>query len=250
VFDRRVIVVALSWLAISFGAFQNPVLMVFAWPMTGIFLLWALLGSTADLRAAMPLREPLVISRRLTLTLRGFLAVLAGSAVVGTVTSVIPSMAFRDESGATLYTYGLSIIIGPLLWMTVFATAVRALRHPAPRRLAISAIVTLIAWPLLLGIRAAREPWLDLDNQFLVLAPHVLSAYVAAAVVASGAAIALAFKTARLARGPVVVAPPRATILAAPPRVTSTSPAFRVPQRSSQPAQDPSRSGGPSDVAS
>ncbi len=213
--------VALSWLALSVAAFQTPLLMLFGWPATGLFLLWALLGSTADLRSALPLREPLVLSRRLTLTLRGFLAALAGCAVVGTVTSIIPSMAFRSESG-TVYTYGLSIIIAPLLWMTVFATSIRALRQPAPRRLAIAAIATLVAWPFLLGIRAAREPWIDLDNQFLVLAPQVLQTYVAAAVIASGVAIALAFATARLASGPVV-APPRATLRAARDRSAASA---------------------------
>jgi len=212
VFDRRVIVVALSWLALSVAAFANPLLMLFGWPLTGLMLMWALLGSTADLRAALPLREPLVISQRLTLTLRAFLAALAGCALVGTVTSIAPSMAYRSEDGTTVYTYGLSILVAPILWLTVFATSIRALRQPAPRRLAIAAIATLIAWPLLLGIRAAREPWIDLDNQFLVLAPHVIQAYVAAAVVASGVAIALAFATARLANRPVVVAPPRATL--------------------------------------
>jgi hypothetical protein len=212
VIDRRIIVVALSWLAISVAAFENPLLMLFGWPVTGLLLLWALIGSTADLRAALPLRESLVLGRGRTLALRGLLAGLAGCALVGTITSVIPSMAFRVEAGAPLHAYPLSILVVPILWMTVFAMAVRALRRPSPRHLAIAGIAMLGAWPLLLGVRAARQPWLDLDQQFVVLAPHVLQAYVAAAVLASGLAIALAFSTARLANGPLVVAPPRATI--------------------------------------
>jgi hypothetical protein len=213
VIDRRVIVVALSWLAISVAAFQNPVLMLFGWPMTGLLLLWALLGNTNDLRAAMPLHEPLVLSPHLALILRMLLSAIVCCALVGVATSIVPSMAYRSQSGDILYKYGLSIIIAPLLWMTLLATSIRALRIPAPRRLAIVAIATLIAWPLLLGIRAAREPWLDLDDQFLVLSPNILHAYVAAAVLASGIAIALAFITARLASKPLVVVPPRAALL-------------------------------------
>jgi hypothetical protein len=213
VHDRRIIVVALSWLAISVAAFQNPLLMLFGWPVTGLLLLWALLGSATDLRAAMPLREPLVLGPRLAMTVRALLAVLVACAVVGVASSVIPSMSFRSSTGI-VYKYGLSIIVAPIFWLVVLATAVRALRLPAPRRLGIVAITTLIAWPLLLGVHAARQPWLDLDDQYEVLAPNVITAYVAAAVVASAVAIAIGFLTARIARGPVVVVPPRAALRA------------------------------------
>jgi hypothetical protein len=212
VLARRVIVVTLSWLAISIAAFKNPFLMLFVWPMTGIMLMWALLGSSSDLRAAMPLREPLAIAPRRALALRILLGAIVCCAAVGVATSVVPSLEYRSSTGV-VYRYGLSIIVAPILWMTVLATAARALRIRSPRRLAIVAITALIAWPLLLGITAVNQPWFDIDNQYSVLSPHVIHAYVAAAVLTSGAAIALAFLTARIASGPVVVAPPRATLL-------------------------------------
>jgi hypothetical protein len=210
--DRRVIVVALCWLAISIAAFRSPVLMLFGWPMTGLMLLWALLGGGDNLHAAMPLREPLVLRPRLAMILRALLAMIVGSAVLGLAASIKPSMELHTANGL-VYRFGLSIIFAPLLWMIVLATAVRALRIPSPRRLALAAITTLIAWPFLLGIRAANEPWLDFDHRVRVLAPHVIQTYVAAAVAVSGAAIALAFITARVVAGSVVVVPPRAALL-------------------------------------
>jgi hypothetical protein len=212
VLDRRVIVVTLSWLAISIAAFQAPQLVLFAWPMTGLFLLWALLGSTANLRSAMPLREPLVVAPHRALALRLLLGALICCAIGGVVTSVVPSLQYRSPSGV-VYTYGMSIIVAPILWMTILATAVRALRIRSPRRLAIVAITALIAWPLLLGISAVSQPWFDIDDNYRVLSPNVISAYVVAAVLTGGAALALAFLTARIARSPIVVVPPRAALL-------------------------------------
>jgi hypothetical protein len=64
-----------------------------------------------------------------------------------------------------------------------------------------------------LVIRVIREPWIDLDDQFLLLMPRVVQLFVVTAFVASGLAIALTFIAARAAAEPTTQLPPNVSVV-------------------------------------
>ena len=132
-------------------------------------------------------------------------------AIAGAVASIEPSMAFRSKSGVIQYTYGLSVVIAPALWALIAIAATRALRSPTPRRLVVVAIVMMAAMPLLLGIRMAREPWFDIDDQFVLLSPRAIHTYLACVAVATGIAIYLATMAHRIGVTPPAI--PRAAAI-------------------------------------
>jgi hypothetical protein len=208
----RLVIVSLSWVALAVAALVSPVLVMLSWPVSIVLLLWASLGSTADLLAAFALREPIAMPPRYARALTVLLVALAACGIAGTVASLVPSMAWRSKSGDIVREYGISTVVAPALWTAILVTAMRALALRSPRRFATVAVFTIVAWPMFLGIGAVSEPWFDIDNQFMRLAPHVLDLYVASAIAASGIAIAVALITARLAAGPVITAPPLATV--------------------------------------
>ena len=209
---RRIFVIV-CWLGITATAFFDPLLLFLAWPVTGLAFLVTLLEGAAELRAAFAFKEQLSYTRLHTQLLRTALVLLVGCSIVGAITSVVPSMAFRSEDGDILYEYGLSGLVAPTLWAAILVASISAIMVPSPRRLALASGAGLVGWPLFLAIRALREPFLDLDNQFLLLAPWIVQLYVVAAVVASGLAIALAFGAARIAAAPVMQMPPKASMV-------------------------------------
>ena len=123
-------------------------------------------------------------------------------------------MAFRSKSGSILYEYGLSIAIAPLLWSAILIVALRALRLPSPRRLAIVAATTMGAWPLLLAIRALRVPVFDIDDQFVMLSPWAIYVYAVCVAASTGSAIFLATVAKRIGIGAALPAlPPQASAI-------------------------------------
>jgi hypothetical protein len=140
---------------------------------------------------------------------------LAGTivcAVAGAVAAIEPSMAFRSKSGVIKYTYGLSLVIAPALWAVMAAiAAAHALRSPTPRRLIVAAVSTIVAMPLLLGIRVARLPWFDIDSQFVLLSPWAIHTYLGCVAVAMGIAIYLATMARRIGVPPSAI--PRAAAI-------------------------------------
>jgi len=133
-------------------------------------------------------------------------AVIVAS-VVGTICSVVPSMAFRSKSGSILYEYGLSVLIAPALFGAIVIVAARALR-PSRKRLLVAAITILGASPFLFGIKLAREPWFDIDDQIVTLAPWAVHGFVISAVVLLAAGFAVLVHALRQPpdRGPELVA--------------------------------------------
>lgn len=112
------------------------------------------------------------------------------ASVVGTISAVVPSMAWSSKRGVIMWEYGLSRLIAPALFAAIVIVAARALR-PSRRRLHWAAGTILGASPLLFGIRIAHLPWFDIDSQFVVLAPWALRTFVACVLVLLGAGIAL-----------------------------------------------------------
>jgi hypothetical protein len=67
-----------------------------------------------------------------------------------------------------------------------------ALRSPTPRRLTVVAVATFLAMPFLFAIDVLREPWFDIDHQFVLLLPWAIQLYLECMIVATGIAIYLA----------------------------------------------------------
>jgi hypothetical protein len=208
---RRVLV-TMCWLGFTMMVYGVPLLRSLAGPVILGFPV-IFLGSAAELRTAFAFKEQPSRPRLLIQILRAVLVLLAGCSVAGAITSVVPSMAYCSESGDILYEYGLSGLVAPTLWGVILSTSISAIMVSSPRRLALAAGAGLVSWPLFLAIRVLREPCLDFDSRFLVLAPWILQLFTVAAFVASGLAIALAFGAARLAAEPVMQMPPKAFVV-------------------------------------
>lgn len=202
---RRGVVIALgTWAVLSALALEAPPLFVLAFPLVLVAVL-CLTPSAAELQEGM----------RRTRALRaqtGLLVVLIASAVVGSVASTLPGMAWHSKRGDVVHEYALSVVVAPALWAAVFIAGMRALIVPSPRRRAIAALAVFVTGPVLIAVRALREPWFDIDDQWVRLAPVHL--YDACVVVASGIAV-LVTLTMRRSLREVPEAPPRATALGA-----------------------------------
>jgi hypothetical protein len=206
--------VALCWAVLSVVGVVSPLFLLFAWPVTGAACVFVVFATVRGLRSVAHQREPvrfsLPVGRWLWVALFGMIACAVG----GAVSSVAPSMAFRSKSGIVLYEYGLSIAVAPVLWSAMLIVAVRALRLPSPRRLAIVAATTMGSWPLLLGIRALRVPVFDIDDQFVMLSPWAIYAYAVCVAASTGSAIFLARMAKRIGIGAVLPAlPPPASAI-------------------------------------
>jgi hypothetical protein len=192
---------ALCWAVLSVVGILSPLLLLFAWPVTGAACVFVVFATIRGLRSVAHQREPVRFPpharRWLWVGLFGTIACAVG----GAVSSIEPSMAFRSKSGTILYEHGLSIAIAPVLWSVILIVAARALRLPSPRRLAIVAATTMGSWPILLAIRALRVPVFDIDDQFVMLSPWAIYAYVVCVAGSTGSAIYLATMAKRLGTG-------------------------------------------------
>jgi hypothetical protein len=200
---RRIAFVALCWGGITIAVCRDPMTVLFALPITGLVFLLAILGVVTELRTALSSREQLSHTQREVQRARPLLVLLVGCSIAGAIASVFPSMAFRPEGENVIYEHGLSRSIAPALWTVILGACIAAIVRPTPRRFALAAGSGVLAWPLFLGIRALREPWFDIDDEHVVLAPWALQLYVGAALLASGLALGLAFVSARAAARPV-----------------------------------------------
>jgi drug/metabolite transporter (DMT)-like permease len=131
--------------------------------------------------------------------------------IAGAIAAIEPSMAFRSKHGVIQYTYGLSVVVAPVLWAVMAIVAARALRSPTPRRLAATGITTILAMPFLFGIHVLREPWFDIDNQFVVLSPWAIELYSGCLAVATGISIYLVTMAHRIGVTPSAI--PRAAAI-------------------------------------
>jgi len=209
----RRILVSMCWLGIAVTAFVEPLLLFRVGPVTGLAFLVIVLGSVAELGTAFACKEQRSHTRSHIRLWRAALVLLAGCAIAGAIASVVPSMAFRSEDGAILREHCLSGRVAPTLWAAILCASVGAIIVPSPRRLALASGAGLVGWPLFGVIHVLRRPWVDFDNEFLLLAPRIVQLFIVAAFVASGLAVALAIGAARLATGPVMRIPPRALVV-------------------------------------
>jgi hypothetical protein len=172
-----------------------------------------LMGALNHLSALLRRREALdsASSRGLS----AWLVLIAIAALSGTVAACFPSMGFLSKSRILRYEYSLSVVIAPAAFAVIGILVVHALRSLSVRRVSIVAAATLLAWPFLVAIRVLREPWFDIDEQFVLLAPWAIYFYVVSLAVASVGALALLVTCHRLVVLPEHRLPPHAKVVRA-----------------------------------
>jgi hypothetical protein len=202
------------WAALTLAAVGCPLALFLAWPVTGMVFLAALASSFRGVQPVFDHGEPLRLGRGPARWLAaGILAILL-AAVSGTVSSMVPSMAWVSRDGLTLHPYSISVTVAPGMFTAIALAAVLALRVRSPRRIAVLATVTVCTWPLLAMIRGMREPFFDLDGRERLLLPWAPHTYVASIAVASASAIGLMWAVNRLAAHlPVPPSPPPARVV-------------------------------------
>jgi hypothetical protein len=202
--------VFVCWAGITLSSVVAPLLLIF-WPISALACGIVLIGALDDLPTHLRRRDHLdpATSQRVT----AWLAVIGLAAGLGTVSAYAPSMGWLSKSGVLRYEYSLSRVIAPLAFAAIGIVVVHALRSLSVRRLTIVIAATLFAWPFLLAIRVVREPWLDIDNQFVLLAPWATYGYSASLALASVGALALAITCHRLVALPERRLPPEAKLV-------------------------------------
>lgn len=193
---------------IAIPALDQPVVLVLFWPATLIVGLIAIVATLRGLRLALDRRLPLERPSELRIAL---VAVII-ACLVGAIASLVPVLAVQ-RTGHGFVPYELSRSAAPAVWAGLLIVAARALRVPSPRRITWVIAAVSAAWPALLALRAMREPFMDLDGRFLILAPWALQAFAACAVATAAIAIFLAHATRRACASPEPVLPPRAQVI-------------------------------------
>lgn len=193
------------WFSVTLVSFVSPWLLLLVGLPAGIAYLLMILG-LAGLRPLLSRRDP-IVSRWMSVVL---LAIVLGS-VLGVIAARTPSLGWLPKSGDKPHEYALSLVVAPAAFATIGILALRALLAPSLRRIAMVGVATFVCWPLLIAIRLFREPVMDIDEQFVLVAPWAVYAYVAAASITSLGAIVLMSQTNQLAALPVL---PRARLAA------------------------------------
>lgn len=201
----RVVIAIGGWGVLSTVAVIAPVLLLVGWPLTVFAFLFATAGAL-EIQRALSHHEPVRRKWGHTALLGGLVA----ASIVGAVASIIPSMAWHTKSGQLEREYAMSVIVAPALWATILIGALRAFAVNSPRRRVLAGVIAIGAWPILIAIRALREPFIDLDNQFAIIAPHVIELYVGAVSVVGGIGLVIAVTVPRANEQPPASQPARA----------------------------------------
>jgi hypothetical protein len=202
--------VFVCWAAITLSSVVAPLLLIF-WPISALACGIVLIGALDDLPAHLRRRDHLdpATSRRV----KAWFAVIALAAGFGTLSAYVPSMGWLSKSGVLRYEYSLSRVIAPAAFAVLGIVVVHALRSLSVRRVSIVIAAILFTWPFLLAIRVLREPWFDIDNQFVLLAPWATYGYAASLALASVGALSLAITCHRLVALPERRLPPEAKLV-------------------------------------